>query len=96
MSINSKRILKEFQLRYCVDMFDALVIELKHFLDNFTFQTDIFATLINYFKNVNFFLTLNKIPNEPQCYSIPINTVIYSFFSLSLFLNKFIIKMLIP
>ena len=57
------------------DTFDAIIIELKHFVKIFPFETSVFGIMINYLKNIYLFLNLNKITSELQSYSIPINTV---------------------
>ena len=75
LTSNSKRLLKEFQLRYSVDCFDAMVIELKYFTEYFRMESSVFGTLVAYLKEIHFFLSVNQIPNEPQNYSIQINLV---------------------
>ena len=109
LTSNSKRLLKEFQLRYCYvilaffvslahfytvypifylkDSFDGLIVELKCFLEFFELNGHFFDIVITYLRQIYFFLDSNKIPDEPQRFSITINSVRIFFFFNKLFLT---------
>ncbi|CAF1116815.1 unnamed protein product, partial [Brachionus calyciflorus] len=70
LTSNSKRLLKEFQLRYCIDNFEGLIIELKYFLKCFQNNPNLFDILVSYLRHVYMNLKMNQIQNEQQKYPI--------------------------